>query len=95
VLSDGLWRRRFSSDPGIVGRHITLNAESYMVVGVMPPDFFFPVREGELWTPWAMQPDEASGPGDHYVRVMARLKPESRVQQANAEVEANRRAFVE
>ena len=88
VLSDGLWRRRFSSDPGIVGRNITLNAESYMVVGVMPPAFFFPVREGELWTPWAMQPDEASGRGDHYVRVMARLKPGVTIQQANAEVEA-------
>src|SRR5262245_47894649 len=36
VLSDGLWRRRFNSDPSIVGRNIALNAESYLVVGVMP-----------------------------------------------------------
>jgi predicted permease len=88
VLSDGLWRRRFNSDPTIVGRNITLNAEPYTVVGVMPPDFFFPEREGELWTPWAMQPEEASGRGDHYVRVMARLKPGITMQQANAEVGA-------
>jgi len=87
VLSDGLWRRRFNSDPGIVGRNITLNAESFTVVGVMPPDFFFPVREGELWTPWAMQPEEASGRGDHYVRTIARLKPGVTIEQANAEVE--------
>src|SRR5688572_2748464 len=87
VLSDGLWRRRFNSDPGIVGRNITLNAESFTVVGVMPPDFFFPVREGELWRPWAMQPEEASGRGDHYVRTIARLKPGVTIEQANAEVE--------
>jgi predicted permease len=88
VLSDGLWRRRFNSDPAIVGRNITLNAESYTVAGVMPPDFFFPEREGELWTPWAMEPEEASGRGDHYVRVVARLKPGVTIEQANAEVEA-------
>ena len=88
VLSDALWRRRFNGDPSIVGRNITLNADSYLVVGVMPPDFFFPEREGELWTPWAMEPEEASGRGDHYVRTVARLKPSVTIQQANAEVEA-------
>lgn len=88
VLSDALWQRRFHRDPAIVGRTIMLNAESYTVVGVMPPDFFFPVREGELWTPWAMQPEEAGGRGDHYVRVIARLKPGVTIEQANAGVEA-------
>ena len=88
VLSDALWRRRFNADPAIVGRDITLNAESYRVLGIMPPDFFFPVREAELWTPWAMEPEEANGRGDHYVSTIARLKPGVTVQQANAEVEA-------
>ncbi len=88
VLSDALWRRRFNSDRSIVGRSVMLNAEPYTVVGVMPPDFFFPLRESELWTPWAMEPEEASGRGDHYLRVMARLKPGATVEQANAEVEA-------
>ena len=88
VLSDALWRRRFNSDRSIVGRSITLNAESYTVVGVMPPDFFFPEREGELWTPWAMEPEEAGGRGDHYVRVVARLKSGVTMEGANAEVEA-------
>ena len=87
VLSDRLWQRRFNSDPSIVGQNITLNNESYTVIGVMPPDFFFPDREAEMWTPWAMSPDEASGRGDHYLRVMARLKPGVTIEQANAEVE--------
>jgi putative ABC transport system permease protein len=88
VLSDALWRRRFNGDPSIVGRNITLNAQSFTVVGVMPPDFFFPLRETELWTPWAMHPEEASGRGDHYLRVMARLKTGATIEQANAEAEA-------
>ena len=88
VLSDALWRRRFNRDPAILGRNLTLNAQSYMVAGVMPPDFFFPVRDSELWTPWAMEPEEANGRGDHYVRAVARLKPGITIEQANAEVEA-------
>ena len=88
VLSDALWRRRFNSDRSILGRSLMLNAESYTIVGVMPPNFFFPVRETELWTPWAMEPEQASGRGDHYLRVMGRLKPGATIEQANAELEA-------
>ncbi|MEO8681033.1 MAG: ABC transporter permease [Vicinamibacterales bacterium] len=42
VLSDGYWRRRFGADPSIVGRQLTVNGQSFEVVGVMPPDFVFP-----------------------------------------------------
>lgn len=88
VLSDALWRRRFNRDPGIINRTITLNGESFMVVGVMPPNFFFPEREIELWTPWAMEPGQAEGRGDHYFRLVARLKPGVTREQANAEAES-------
>lgn len=88
VLSHTLWQRRFNRDPGIINRSITLNGESFTVVGVMPPDFFFPVRETELWVPWAMEPGQAEGRGDHYFRLVARLKPGVSPEQANAEAEA-------
>ena len=39
MLSDGLWRRRFGSDPAVVGRSIQMNGTAHEVVGVMPPDF--------------------------------------------------------
>ena len=88
VLSDALWQRRFNRDPSIVNRNITLNGESFTVVGVMPRSFFFPLREVELWTPWAMEPDQASGRGDHYLGLVARLKPEVSVERANADLAA-------
>jgi putative ABC transport system permease protein len=88
VLSHALWKRRFNRDPNIINRQLTFNGESYTVVGVMPPEFFFPVRESELWIPWAMEPGEASGRGDHYLHGIARLKPGVTTQRANAEVEA-------
>src|SRR5688500_12154743 len=88
VLSNALWQRRFNRDPSIVNRTIALNGETFTVVGVMPRGFFFPARESELWLPWAMEPEEAQGRGDHYLRLVARLKPGTTSEQANADLEA-------
>lgn len=52
VMSDGLWRRRFASDPSIVGKKITLNGNDWEVMGVMPAGFSLPTRETDLWLPW-------------------------------------------
>src|SRR5262249_11940095 len=75
-------------DPGIINHNIVLNSEKFRVVGVMPPGFFFPEREAELWIPWAMEPDQAAGRGDHYLRVLARLKPGMTIAGAKAETES-------
>ncbi len=88
VLSDALWARRFNRDPSIINRNVALNGESFTVVGVMPRGFFFPVRETELWTPWAMEPDQASGRGDHYLGLVARLKSGVSIERANADLAA-------
>ncbi len=88
VLSDRLWQRRFNRDPSILNRNITLNGESFTVVGVMPRGFFFPIRETELWVPWAMEPDQASGRGDHYLGLVARLRPDASIERANADLAA-------
>ena len=86
VLSDALWQRRFNRDSSIVNRSITLNGQSFTVVGVMPRGFFYPERETELWIPWAMEPEQASGRGDHYLRLVARLRSGATIQQASADV---------
>src|SRR2546423_5536289 len=61
VISYRLWQRRFNSDPNILSRTLTLNEQSYSVVGVMPPGFKFPPPlpfgsqtffvEADMWSP--------------------------------------------
>jgi len=72
ILSYGLWVRRFNSDPGVVGRSVTVNGHSCLVIGVMPPGFNFPLRREAAHTPspyvefWAAPfgvPDAGAGLG--------------------------------
>ncbi len=83
ILGDGLFHRRFGGDPGIVGRAVRLNGESFTVVGVMPPGFGFPAR-AEIWTP--LQIDPASTERANYLEVVGRLR--SGVSAAAASAEA-------
>jgi len=59
VLGDGFWRRRFGADPAIVGRLLTIEEQPSLVVGVMPPDFHFPLKSmlGPTGTTSAKEPD--------------------------------------
>jgi putative ABC transport system permease protein len=88
VLSYGLWQRRFNRDAVIVGQQITLDGQPFTVVGVMPAGFFFPQRDSELWIPLAMEREQASGRGDHYLRVIGRLKRDVSAKRAQVEVES-------
>ncbi len=81
VLSDGLWRRRFGSDPSIVGKPITLAGAPYTVIGVLEPGFTFDPQP-ELYLPFQADPDSVNQ--GHYFRAAARLKPGVTIEQANA-----------
>ena len=90
ILSHGLWERRFGADPGIVGRAINLNGESYIVVGVMPaamelPRMMTDWRE-QLWVPLAFSLSDAAARSSHYLEVIARMKPGVTLQQAQTEM---------
>jgi putative ABC transport system permease protein len=87
VLSHGLWQRRFNSDPEILGRTIAVNAKSYTVVGIMPPNFQF-YRPGDLWAPLVFSPQEANRRTLGNLIVVARLKPTVSFQQAHAEMKS-------
>jgi putative ABC transport system permease protein len=86
ILSNALWQRSFAGDVNLIGKTVTLNAQSHTVVGVMPAWFQFPSREIELWVPIAFTPQQAASRGNHYLEVVARLKPGVKVQQAQAEM---------
>ena len=77
LVSDQLWRRRFSADPGILGRTITLDGNLYTAVGVLPRGFEFPESgRADLLVPLAAADQDVSTVRTiMYVRIIARLKP--------------------
>lgn len=85
VLDEGFWRRRFGADPGIVGRAIRLNEQSYTVVGVVPAALHF-LAHIELWTPVAFTEEQKSPERrrNRALFVMARLRPGVSLEQARA-----------
>ena len=92
VLTDGLWRRRFGADPGIVGQTIEMNSARYRVIGVAPPGFTFPPNEhaADLWVP------VPHGNLDHdretrslrQLQVFGRLAPHATLRGARDELQA-------
>ena len=91
VISDGLWRRRFGSDPDVVGRVLTLSGESYTVAGVMPPGFQFPVlaETVDVWASFGSE--QFAGPtlnrGARLLNVIGRLKTGVAIEQAQADLD--------
>jgi putative ABC transport system permease protein len=89
VLSDGVWRSRYNSDPALIGKTIRVDGADYTVVGVMPPSFQFqfdsPPRQ--LWVPIAYTEGDRER-GAHSFFCLARLKPGVTMEQARAQMNA-------
>ncbi|MEX2273327.1 MAG: ABC transporter permease [Vicinamibacterales bacterium] len=90
ILSDGLWTRRFGGDPGIVGKTIPLEGGAFEVIGVMGPEFQYPIgapRATDLWVPYVVPADERIRNPNNisiYLQAVARLRPGAGVDQAQA-----------
>jgi putative ABC transport system permease protein len=90
LLNESLWKRRFGGDPSMIGRALILNNEAYTVVGVLPNSVRLPAFgkwRDQVWVPIAFPAEEAASRGDHFLEVIARLKPNVTLQQARAEME--------
>ncbi|HMV84298.1 MAG TPA: ABC transporter permease [Blastocatellia bacterium] len=96
IISDGLWRNRYNSDPDIIGKTVRVEAEEHTVVGVMPPDFEFslysPVRQ--LWVPVAYTKGDQDRTSNSFL-CLARLKSGVTVEQARARMNNIGRALAE
>jgi putative ABC transport system permease protein len=94
VMSEGLWRQRFGSDPSVVGTAIVLDKDPFTVVGIMPGDFRFPYQHPavQLWIPISQDPvfkDLFQRRAGHYLdTVIGRLKPGVSLAQAQTEFSA-------
>jgi len=95
VISDGLWRRMFGSDPNVLGRRIYADTDAYTIIGVMPPGFRHPAQtlrnDVEMWANAGFVGPPFNNPPRN-VRMLpgaiARLKPGVDVRQAQAQVDA-------
>lgn len=84
VLSESIWRRRFSASSTVLGETILVNGAPSTVIGVMPGGFRFPGRKTEVWTNLLLNPPARYGPW--FYRGVARLKPGVTLEQAQAEL---------
>ena len=93
VLGFDLWQSGFGADTAIVGKTIRLGGVQHAVVGVMPPEFRFPIDE-QLWTPMRI-PGFDLGPdgGPRVGLAFGRLAPGVTLEQAEAESTSPRRAL--
>ena len=84
LISEGLWSRRFASDPDIVGKPISLSGDPYTVIGIVGSNFH-PEDLGaapDVWVPFQLDPESVDQ--GHYFRAAARLKPGVSLEQAKA-----------
>jgi predicted permease len=103
VISYGYWSRQFASDTALIGKHITINAVPFTIVGVAPAEFFgiIPGHATDFWAPLVDDPKllpwgMSSTPGNRspftsrdwwWLMMMARLKPGVTEQQADNELD--------
>ncbi len=88
ILSHGLWKRRFGSNPELVGQTLNLNGTQYTVIGIMPASFWYPDPETEIWTPLAFTLNQVSDDarGNEYLSMIARIKSEISFEEVQAEM---------
>jgi predicted permease len=95
VLGHTLWQRRFGGDPRIVGQRVTIDADDYRIVGIMPRGFSYPLQ-AELWLPQRFSArDLTTQRGAHYLDVIGRLKAGVSIDHAREELDAVARRLAE
>jgi putative ABC transport system permease protein len=87
LLSDALWRSDFGANPAVIGQAVRVNGRTGTIVGIMPPKFSFPTNE-QLWIPvnaeFPVRP--RNDRGVNFISIIARLRPGTSLEQAQAEV---------
>ena len=88
LLSDSFWRKRFASDPNVVGQKLTLNNQPVTVIGVLPPSFdfasvFAPGTPIDVFIPWPLT--DNTKPAGNTMAIVGRLKPGVTIESAQAE----------
>jgi putative ABC transport system permease protein len=91
ILTDGYWKSAFGGDAGAIGQTLALDGESATIVGVLPKDYLVPSNVSVFINPKYGVPEVFPGGPDpsatktHYIRFLGRLKPNTKLAQAQAE----------
>src|SRR5438067_2033629 len=86
IISHGLWKRRFGSDPAIVGKQVQMSSMPLTIIGVTPPGFEYP-EQTQIWVPSAVNLSDE--PRDNRVwSAIARLNPGVDLKQAQIRLSA-------
>jgi putative ABC transport system permease protein len=95
LIGQRLWHRSFGGDVKTLGKSITLNGESYLVIGVMPAEFQFYDRRLEFWIPLQFTPQQLNGRDQAAFQVYARAKAGIKLKQVQAEADLISRLLTE
>ena len=96
VLTDGFWSRRFGRDPRMIGKSITINGQSYEIVGILPQRFSLPheviplldgTEQAEIFLPLPLAPSAAQVRTREDYNIVGKLKPNVSLSQAQAEMD--------
>jgi predicted permease len=90
VISYALWQRRFSADASLIGKSLDLNGASYTLVGILPPNFVFPIPDAELAVPLVPDADplRLNRNTVNFLRLIGRTRRGTIPERAQAEMNA-------
>jgi predicted permease len=97
ILSDAYWRQRYNADPNVIGQKVRVNSVPRTVIGVLPPSFRFLSSDARLYLPLASRPEDRlpsrRHSGGNVIQMIARLKPDASLAQAQSEIDAQNAAL--
>jgi predicted permease len=85
VISQAAWARFFGSDPSVLGRAVEINRTSFVIVGVMPPEFDVPSRDIQFWLPLAPRAGQGQS---QFGTILAKVRPDVSIAAATDEANA-------
>jgi predicted permease len=86
ILSYSFWQNTFNGQPDVLGKTIRLDNDPRTVIGVMPPDFVFPVRTTQAWIPLLLADPPTEARDNLYLSVIAKLRPGISIERARSEM---------
>ncbi|HEV2399489.1 MAG TPA: ABC transporter permease [Candidatus Sulfotelmatobacter sp.] len=88
LLSESLWRKDFGADASVVGKPVTLDGQTFTIIGVMPavPPLGFET-DSELWTAFIPTPEQLADRSRHDYSVVARLRPHTSLGRAQSDLD--------